>query len=149
MAPASVVKPKHVRKLSEKKTSGQRPFCTRASISVPGAPASSGLTCSHPEVGKPGAEMSVPLCGACLLSCTRHPPRPSVVMPAFGEDSVAADPEAIAARASLVLDTGSAIATAITAAKQPARRKMLLLEPDMLRSLPVRAGRMSAGTYGS
>src|SRR5215467_13238163 len=80
-APASVVKPKHLRRLSEKKTSGHAPFCTRASISVPGAPASSGFTCSHPDVEKPGAEMSVPLCGALVLSCTCHPPRPSVVVP--------------------------------------------------------------------
>src|SRR5215467_6222797 len=71
-----VVNPKHERRLSEKNTFGQRPFCTMASISVPGAPASSGFTCSHPEVEKPGAEMSVPLCGALVLSCTCHPPRP-------------------------------------------------------------------------
>src|SRR5262249_39991744 len=144
-APASVVKPKHLRRLSEKKTSGHAPFCTRASISVPGAPASSGFTCSHPDVEKPGAEMSVPLCGALVLSCTCHPPRPTVVVPPWGEEALAADADATAAPASWVLETGSEIATAKTAATEPVRRKMLLLEPDMPRSLPVRASRMSAG----
>jgi hypothetical protein len=42
-------------------SSGQKPFCSSASTSVPTAPASSGLTGSQPAVPNPGSEISLPL----------------------------------------------------------------------------------------
>src|SRR5436190_1007897 len=55
--PFELVNPKHLRMLSEKKTLAQPPFCSSASISVPGAPASSGVTDNHPAVLNPGVEI--------------------------------------------------------------------------------------------
>src|SRR5256885_3741765 len=55
--PMVLVKPKHLRMLSEKNTLGQPPFCSSASISVPGPPASSGATDSHPAVLNPGVDI--------------------------------------------------------------------------------------------
>src|SRR5437764_14563 len=48
--PTWLTNPKHLRMLSEKNTLGHLPFCSNALISVPGAPASSGLTGSQPAV---------------------------------------------------------------------------------------------------
>jgi hypothetical protein len=58
--PILFIKPKHVFTFVEKNTFGQEPFCSRASISVPGAPPSSFVTESHPLVLKPGAEICWP-----------------------------------------------------------------------------------------
>src|SRR5581483_3719783 len=66
--------------LVEKKTFGQWPVCTSALTSVPTAPASSGWTCSHEPVAKPGFEIVSPGCGAAALLWTCQPCRPSVVM---------------------------------------------------------------------
>src|SRR3954447_9003452 len=62
----------------EKKTFGQAPFCSSALISLSGAPASSGRTCSQPAVEKTGEETSAPLCAAVALLWTCQPARPSV-----------------------------------------------------------------------
>src|SRR5207245_3427486 len=67
--------------LVEKTTLGQAPFCSSASISVPGAPASSGVTCMKPAVEKPGVEMALPAWVAIALLCTAQPPRPTVATP--------------------------------------------------------------------
>src|SRR5215470_12667200 len=55
---------------------GHLPFCARASISVPGAPASSLLTGSHVLVSNPGAEICAPVCVATALLCTVQPADP-------------------------------------------------------------------------
>src|SRR5215831_19972983 len=55
---------------------GHRPFCARASISVPGAPASSLLTGSHVLVLNPGVEIWAPLWVATALLCTAQPLAP-------------------------------------------------------------------------
>src|SRR5579859_8024312 len=59
---------------------GHLPFCARASISVPGAPASSLLTGSQVLVLNPGVEICAPDCVATALLCTNQPPAPRVVM---------------------------------------------------------------------
>src|SRR5215470_20329542 len=59
---------------------GHLPFCARASISVPGAPASSLLTGSHVLVSNPGAEICAPVWVATALLCTFHPALPRLVM---------------------------------------------------------------------
>src|SRR6516225_2195780 len=59
---------------------GHWPFCARASISVPGAPASSLLTGSHVLVLNPGVEICAPVCEATALLCTSQPPLPRFVM---------------------------------------------------------------------
>ena len=51
----------------EKNTFGQRPVWTSAPTSVPGAPASSGRTCSHDAVPKPGVEIAAGDCVACAV----------------------------------------------------------------------------------
>jgi hypothetical protein len=55
---------------------GHWPFCARASISVPGAPASSLLTGSQVLVSKPGVEICAPVCVAAALLCTSQPAAP-------------------------------------------------------------------------
>src|SRR6516164_10519538 len=52
---------------------GHLPFCARASISVPGAPASSLVTGSHVLVLNPGVEICAPVCVATALLCTAQP----------------------------------------------------------------------------
>ena len=59
---------------------GHFPFCASASISVPGAPASSLLTGSQPLASKPGAEICAPDCVATALLCTCQPRAPRSVM---------------------------------------------------------------------
>src|SRR5258707_3940924 len=55
---------------------GHLPFCARASISVPGAPASSLATGSQVLVLNPGVEICAPVWVATALLCTSHPPEP-------------------------------------------------------------------------
>src|SRR5215469_4658613 len=55
---------------------GHLPFCARASISVPGAPASSLLTGSQALVLNPGVEICAPDWVATALLCTVQPPLP-------------------------------------------------------------------------
>src|SRR5215469_1995675 len=55
---------------------GHLPFCARASISVPGAPASSLVTGSQELVLKPGVEICAPVCVATALLCTCQPAVP-------------------------------------------------------------------------
>src|SRR5215469_5950771 len=52
---------------------GHRPFCSRASISVPGAPASSLVTGSQVLVLNPGVEICAPDWVATALLCTAQP----------------------------------------------------------------------------
>src|SRR5215471_18405662 len=59
---------------------GHCPFCARASISVPGAPASSLATGSQVLVLNPGAEICAPVWVATALLCTRQPPAPRLEM---------------------------------------------------------------------
>src|ERR1044071_7309084 len=56
---------------------GHLPFCARASISVPGAPASSLATGSQVLVLKPGVEICAPVCVATALLCTSQPALPT------------------------------------------------------------------------
>src|SRR5579859_6108414 len=58
---------------------GQSPFCSSASISVPGAPASSLRTGSQDLALKPGSEICAPDSGAVALLATRQPPAPRSV----------------------------------------------------------------------
>src|SRR5215471_229097 len=58
---------------------GHRPFWSRASISVPGAPASSLATGSHVLVVKPGVEICAPDWAATALLCTSQPLPPRLV----------------------------------------------------------------------
>src|SRR5437667_8343724 len=55
---------------------GHKPFCASASISVPGAPASSLATGSQLLVLKPGVEICAPACVATALLCTFQPAAP-------------------------------------------------------------------------
>src|SRR5215831_6130029 len=66
---------------------GHLPFWARASISVPGAPASSLATGSQVLVLNPGVEICVPVCVATALLCTVQPPAPR------SETSLAPGPE--------------------------------------------------------
>src|SRR5436305_15709 len=59
---------------------GHWPFCARASISVPGAPASSLVTGSQALVLKPGVEICAPVCVAVALLCTVQPLLPRLAM---------------------------------------------------------------------
>src|SRR6516164_9687914 len=59
---------------------GHWPFCARASISVPGAPASSLVTGSQVLVLKPGVEICAPVCVAMALLCTVQPLVPRLEM---------------------------------------------------------------------
>src|SRR5215469_3503797 len=58
---------------------GHRPFCASASISVPGAPASSLATGSQVLVLNPGVEICAPVCVAAALLCTFQPAAPRSV----------------------------------------------------------------------
>src|SRR5215472_11879588 len=67
---------------------GHWPLLASASISVPGAPASSLLTGSQLLVLNPGAEICAPVCVATALLCTSQPdaPRSEIsVAPVAGE----------------------------------------------------------------
>jgi hypothetical protein len=55
---------------------GHFPFCARASISVPGAPASSLATGSQVLVLNPEVEICAPVCVATALLCTSQPREP-------------------------------------------------------------------------
>src|SRR5690348_3582168 len=74
---------------------GQRPFCASASISVPGAPASSLATDSQVDVLKPGVEIWAPDWFAVALLTTFQPLPPRFAMSlapvSAGEASAAAD----------------------------------------------------------
>src|SRR6516162_1040059 len=59
---------------------GHLPFCARASISVPGAPASSLATGSQVLVLNPGVEICAPDWVATALLCTVQPPPPRLEM---------------------------------------------------------------------
>src|SRR5215467_2561731 len=59
---------------------GHWPFCARASISVPGAPASSLATGSQVLVLKPGVEICAPVWVAIALLCTVQPVLPRLEM---------------------------------------------------------------------
>ena len=78
-APTFVICPKQDFMFVEKKTFGQLPFCSRALISVPGAPAPSLATDSQPEVENPGVEICAPVCVAVALVSTFQPPPPRSV----------------------------------------------------------------------
>src|SRR5215469_17034292 len=73
---------------------GQTPFCSRASTSVPGAPASSLVTGSQERALKPGSEIAAPDWVAVALLATRQPPVPrltrSLAPVSDGEASAAA-----------------------------------------------------------
>src|SRR6516164_141747 len=58
---------------------GQRPFCARASISVPGAPAPSLATGSQDLALNPGLEICAPDWVALALLATRQPCAPRSV----------------------------------------------------------------------
>src|SRR5215471_17680984 len=77
---------------------GHWPFCASASISVPGAPASSFATGSQLAVLKPGVEICAPVWVATALLCTRQPLAPRLVR---SEPPVSAG-EARTARAALL-----------------------------------------------
>src|SRR5579863_10306856 len=72
-APTLVIWPKQVFMFVEKNTFGQLPFCSRALISVPGAPPPSLATVSQPDVANPGLEMAAPPCVAVALVSTFQP----------------------------------------------------------------------------
>src|SRR5436189_5006949 len=59
---------------------GHWPFCARASISVPGPPASSLVTGSQVPVLKPGVEICAPVWVATALLCTFQPLLPRLAM---------------------------------------------------------------------
>src|SRR5215467_13603608 len=59
---------------------GHVPFCARASISVPGAPASSLATGSQVLVLNPGVEICAPDWVATALLRTAQPPPPRLAM---------------------------------------------------------------------
>src|SRR5215470_16393928 len=58
---------------------GHLPFWASASISVPGAPASSLATGSQVLVSNPGVEICAPVWVAMALLCTAQPPEPRLV----------------------------------------------------------------------
>src|SRR5260221_8276678 len=114
---------------------GHLPFWARASISVPGAPASSLVTGSQVLVLKPGVEICAPLCVATALLWTAQPAAPRLEMSlAPVSDGELAATAAVRAGASAVsgeaalnepacaLDARpSSVVTAIAAAAQRAR----------------------------
>src|SRR5215472_9423669 len=59
---------------------GQRPFCSRASTSVPGAPASSLRTGSQELASNDGSEICDPGAVAVALLATRQPPAPRLAI---------------------------------------------------------------------
>jgi hypothetical protein len=58
---------------------GHSPFWASASISVPGAPASSLATGSQVLMSNPGVEICAPVWVATALLCTAQPPEPRLV----------------------------------------------------------------------
>src|SRR5437899_344377 len=60
-------------------SSGQRPFCSSASTSVPGAPAESLATRSQDRASNDGAEICAPDCVAVALLATCQPLAPRSV----------------------------------------------------------------------
>ena len=90
--------------LFEKNTSGQCPVCTSAPTSVPTAPASSGMTCSHELASKPGVETCPPPCGTLALLCTCHPSSPTIRVSA----DAAAAPHAPATSTNMIEVTSTA-----------------------------------------
>ena len=73
-------------------SSGQRPFCARASTSVPGAPAPSSPTRSQEPALYPGREICAPDCVATALLTTRQPcvPRSETSLAPVGVAAAAA-----------------------------------------------------------
>src|SRR5215470_9669411 len=92
---------------------GHLPFCARASISVPGAPASSLLTGSQVLVLKPGVEICAPVWVATALLCTAQPADPRLVTSVAPVPAGAADPAPARGAA------GSARAGEVAAADRP------------------------------
>src|SRR5215469_4201694 len=72
---------------------GQRPFCARASTSVPGAPAPSLATGSQDLALNPGLEICAPDWGAVALLATRQPcaPRSVTLLAPVGASSPAGE----------------------------------------------------------
>src|SRR5262245_32319946 len=105
---------------------GHLPFCARASISVPGAPASSFVTGSQVLVSNPGVEICAPDWVATALLCTDQPLPPRLEMSlapvsdgelrsaalcgtaASGADAPAAEAAPGTSQASVVTDTAAA-----------------------------------------
>jgi hypothetical protein len=75
------------------------PVCASASISVPGAPASSLVTGSQVLVSNPGVEIWAPVCVATALLCTAQPAEPRFVTSL----APVSDGERTLARAALVV----------------------------------------------
>src|SRR6516225_3097232 len=126
---------------------GHMPFWASASISVPGAPASSLMTGSHVLVLKPGVEICAPDCVATALLCTFQPPLPRLVMSlapvSDGEARVAAaaccgDPAAMDA----VGTSQASVVTATAAADRTERGRMarLIAGHSCLAQLPRTTG---------
>src|SRR5215467_5713827 len=90
---------------------GHLPFCARASISVPGAPASSLLTGSQVLVLNPGVEICAPDWVATALLCTSQPVLPrlatSLAPVPGGELGLAAAGAATGAAATAGCELGS------------------------------------------
>ncbi len=78
---------------------GHSPFCASASISVPGAAASSLATDSQLEVLKPGVEIWAPDWVAVALLCTFQPlvPRFEMLLAPVSDGEPSAGPAAPAA----------------------------------------------------
>lgn len=116
--------------LVEKKTFGQDPFCSKAAISVPGAPLSSGVTDSHFDVSKPGLEMAAPPWVAVELVTTFQPALPKLDNPRgmFGwvESATVAEAgaELVCAEATTAGIALNALATAnVTPTARPSRTR--------------------------
>src|SRR6266702_3421470 len=118
---------------------GHLPFCARASISVPGEPASSLVTGSQVLVLNPGVEICSPVWVATAVLCTSQPPLPrldrSLAPVPDGElrltpaACAGAGPWAgvmAAAGAVCALDTSqpSVVTDTTAAAQRPGRRRM-------------------------
>ena len=95
---------------------GQSPFWASASISVPGAPASSLVTGIQLTVLKPGVEIWAPLCVAVALLCTFQPPAPRLVMSL----APVSDGEVRAAEAAAAVVTAPAVVTDPAVVSAPA-----------------------------
>src|SRR5215470_16281314 len=121
---------------------GHLPFCARASISVPGAPASSLATGSQVLVLNPGVEICAPDWVATALLCTAQPllprlemsllPVPSgeLVLTAAAWMAASAPTAGWAAAAPCALDRPQAKQTADTAAadrRADERRTILII----------------------
>src|SRR5215470_410660 len=111
---------------------GHRPFCARASSSVPGAPASSLVTGSHVLVLNPGVEICAPVWVATALLCTFQPVPPRLVMSL----APAGAPCALGtSHASVVTDT-----TAAAQRAERGRTGCLIAATPVPRSLPRTTG---------